>query len=111
MPTEQQVIRHCSLGQVIVAVAIGNEEGGFMRGKIGISFILPAVLLLFSTLGARAEGALAVGTTGDIAKDGFAYGLALRQPTRESAIDRAVAECNRQGLRSGVRAAAAHCKL
>ncbi len=42
---------------------------------------------------ALAEGALAIGTTGDVAKDGIAYGWSYNYRTREAAIKRALDQC------------------
>ena len=44
-----------------------------------------------------AEGALAVGSTGNVLKDGIALGDGYNYPTSQGAIDRALAECRKQG--------------
>src|SRR3981189_847416 len=47
------------------------------------------------TSAARAEGALAVGTSGNFAKDGFAVGGAINKTTKQDAIDQALATCRK----------------
>ncbi len=42
---------------------------------------------------ALAEGAVAIGSTGDVAKDGIAYGWSYNYGTREAAIKRALDQC------------------
>ncbi len=42
---------------------------------------------------AVAEGAFAVGSTGDLAKDGFAFGASINKPTRKAAIEQALNTC------------------
>ena len=54
--------------------------------------------------GARAEGALAVGSTGDITKDGVAYGYSNNKPTREAAKATALEQC--RSFQSAPKAAA-----
>ena len=63
--------------------------------------IMGAILMVGATgvwgqSGALAEGALAVGTTGNVSQDGIAYGGAFNYPTRESAEEEAVRSCRRQ---------------
>lgn len=61
-----------------------------------------------ATVGARAwaDGALAVGTTGDVVKDGIAFGMVVDEP-KETAADTAVKRCRT----FKARAAADRCKL
>jgi hypothetical protein len=63
-----------------------------------IGFVLFA--LTFATLiglhPSAAEGALAVGTTGNVGADGIAIGDGFNYATRQDAIDRALAECHAQ---------------
>ena len=44
---------------------------------------------------ASAEGALAIGKTGDVAKDGYAYGNAVNAVTLEAAAARALDNCEK----------------
>ena len=44
---------------------------------------------------AAAEGALAVGASGNVAKDGIALGGAIDKPTKQAAIDQALATCRK----------------
>jgi hypothetical protein len=55
-----------------------------------------------------AEGAVAFGTTGDLAKDGFALGYATNHSTSESAKAEALKQCFEF---KGNPKAAKHCKL
>ena len=62
--------------------------------KIGI--VLFALTLAAPLIGSNpgaAEGALAIGTTGNVANDGIALGTGYNYATRQGAIDRALAEC------------------
>ena len=54
-----------------------------------------------------ANGALAVGSTGNVVKDGVAMGDGFNYPSTQEAIDRALAECRKQGAA----AAAAACMI
>jgi len=44
---------------------------------------------------AMAEGAIAVGTSGNFAKDGFAFGGAINKPTKEAASAQALETCRK----------------
>jgi hypothetical protein len=55
-----------------------------------------------------AEGALAVGTTGNVAADGMAIGGSFDAPSRDDAIGSALRKCRSQ---PDVRKAAARCKI
>lgn len=65
------------------------------------------VLLLGLPHVARAEGALAVGSTGDINKDGIAYGVTVNAATRADARASALKTC--RGFRA--KRAAAKCRV
>ena len=54
-----------------------------------------AIALTMPVSFAVADGAIAVGSSGDLAKDGFAFGASLNQPDRRSAREEAVAICRR----------------
>src|SRR5258708_22769955 len=68
-----------------------------MGGLVGT--ILAGAILAAAAHGmtsaARAEGALAVGTSGNFAKDGFAVGGAINKATKQDAIDQALATCRK----------------
>ena len=67
-------------------------------GGLGGSVVVGAILLAAvqgMTPVARAEGALAVGTSGNFAKDGFAVGGAINKATKQDAIDQALATCRK----------------
>jgi len=66
-----------------------------------------AVAFLLAPDAATSEGALAVGSTGQVTKDGIAYGGAYNHPTRQSAIDAAIATCRKWKAPK----AAARCEL
>jgi uncharacterized protein (DUF1501 family) len=57
---------------------------------------------------AIAEGALAVGSTGNVVKDGVAYGSAYNYSTRDEAIAKALAKC--RDYKSAARAIP-HCRI
>ncbi|HEY4820999.1 MAG TPA: DUF4189 domain-containing protein, partial [Xanthobacteraceae bacterium] len=57
---------------------------------------------------ARAEGALAVGASGNFAKDGFAVGGAIDKATKQDAIDQALAPCRKY---EGAPKMAAICRI
>ncbi len=66
---------------------------------------LLAVSLLFSSFAfspAQGEGALAVGVPAGGPKDGYAYGLNVRNVSAAQAEERALDECKRQAERYGV---------
>src|SRR3981081_786875 len=71
----------------------GEGRGIGMDGLVGT--ILAGAILLAAVHGmtsvARAEGALAVGASGNFAKDGFAVGGAIDKATKQDAIDQALA--------------------
>ena len=63
--------------------------------KIGlVVFALTLAAPLMSPNPSAAEGAIAVGSTGNVAKDGIAMGLSVDNPTREAAIANALKECH-----------------
>jgi hypothetical protein len=57
---------------------------------------------------AAAEGALAVGASGNVAKDGIALGGAIDKPTKQEAIDQALATCRKY---DGAPKMAALCRI
>jgi hypothetical protein len=62
--------------------------------KIGLAIF--AFALTAPSL-AAADGALAVGATGDVVKDGIAMGDGYNYPSPQEAMDRALAECRKPG--------------
>jgi hypothetical protein len=70
--------------------------------------ILTGLLLALSPDIVSAEGAAAVGTTGDVRKDGIAFGHAAGYPTKEAASQAALQACRRF---EGAPKAAANCRL
>jgi Domain of unknown function (DUF4189) len=65
---------------------------------------LPSLLALYCALiaaawtqGAVAAGALAIGITGDIAKDGYSIGIATNSGTEQQAKDAALGHCKTHG--------------
>jgi hypothetical protein len=58
---------------------------------LGAASLLAAICLWVTPL--AAAGALAIGTTGDVGKDGVAIGSQTDVPTRDQAMTRALAEC------------------
>ena len=66
--------------------------------KIGSAlFALALITPLLAPNPGAAEGAIAVGSTGNVAKDGIAMGDGFNYSTTQGAIDRALAECRKQG--------------
>jgi len=65
------------------------------------------VALLLTPDAATPEGALAIGSTGNVTKDGIAYGGAYNHPNRQSAIDAALSTCRKWKAPK----AAARCEL
>jgi uncharacterized protein DUF4189 len=57
---------------------------------------------------ALAEGAIAIGATGNFAKDGFAFGAAIDKPSQEAAREQALTTCRRY---QGAPKMAAICRL
>jgi len=65
-----------------------------MRPWKGVILVAGSVMLLhLSVQAASAWGALAVGSSGDIQKDGFAIGYAREQPTEDAAKATATKNC------------------
>ncbi|MGO4872294.1 MAG: DUF4189 domain-containing protein [Roseiarcus sp.] len=60
-------------------------------------FALASAAALLGPHPVAAEGALAVGSTGNVVKDGIAMGDGYNYPSTQEAIDRALAECRKQG--------------
>jgi hypothetical protein len=80
-------------------------------GGLGGSVVVGAILLAAvqgMTPVARAEGALAVGASGNFAKDGFAVGGAIDKATKQDAIDQALATCRKY---EGAPKMAAICRI
>jgi Domain of unknown function (DUF4189) len=75
-------------------------------GSVLIALILVAPLTEPSPI--AAEGAFAIGSTGDIVKDGIALGLSVNQPTKEAAAAAALKDCRAY---TAARKAAARCKV
>lgn len=80
---------------------MGNGAVGFL----GAAAIATAVLL-GAAAPVLADGAVAVGSTGDVVKDGIAFGMVVNEP-KETAADTAVARCRT----FKARAAAERCKV
>ncbi len=75
------------------------------RAVVLLGVAAPA-LLLAGGLRAWADGAVAVGTTGDVVKDGIAFGRAVNEP-KEAAAESALKNCRT----FQARAAADRCKV
>jgi hypothetical protein len=68
---------------------------------------IAAAAFVMASDAATAEGALAIGSTGNVTKDGIAYGGAYNHPNRQSAVDAAIATCRKWNAPK----AAARCEL
>lgn len=66
------------------------------------NFLSVSCFLLLLISAAKGEGAFAIAIPEGGLRDGFAYGLSTNYPTREVALERAIAECRRQAERFGV---------
>jgi len=79
-----------------------------------IGSVLIALTLVACLMGPRpgaAEGALAVGSTGNVAKDGIAIGDATNYATREAAVASALAYCRGRNNARIAPNAAALCQI
>ena len=74
--------------------------------KISLAAILAAVLHLAATPAARSDGAIAVGSTGDVVRHGIAFGMMVDEPAK-SAGTIALERCQKFEARD----AAKHCKV
>jgi hypothetical protein len=78
-----------------------------MKRLIVMIALAAFAFLTGGTRAAFAEGAMAIGSTGDVAKDGSAYGGSYNYATRDAAIERALVECRKQSSQKAV----ARCEL
>ncbi len=76
--------------------------------RTGASFVLAATIISLASLPAAAEGALAVGSTSDVSKDGIAFGTAVNYKTPADARSSALDKC--RGYKPAPKAAA-QCRL
>ena len=61
--------------------------------KVGLFFVVLMLVVFLHPNSSNAEGALAIGSTGNVAKDGIAMGTIVNRPTREMASAKALEEC------------------
>jgi len=76
--------------------------------RTGISSLLIATMMCVACLPAAAEGALAVGSTSNVSKDGIAFGTAVNYKTTAEARTAALEKC--RGYKPAPKAAA-ECQL
>jgi hypothetical protein len=91
------------LGAELLVVQLHRALVRYRRSGIGehgnmnhIGTVLVALILAVSLIGPKpsaAEGALAIGTTGNVAEDGIAVGHAVNYLTREQAVASALFYC------------------
>lgn len=86
---------------------MAQRGAGIMRKSASKLAAGVALGCLLATGAAVAEGALAIGSTGNVSKDGIAYGGAYNHATRQDAIDAAIATCRKWKAPK----AAARCEL
>jgi Domain of unknown function (DUF4189) len=80
--------------------------------KIGKSFVLLTLAaVLMAPRPSAAEGALAVGTSGDVAADGIAIGDAINEATPEEAAASALAYCRGKNNHKTAPNAVPHCQI
>jgi hypothetical protein len=72
--------------------------------KLGCFSALLAAAVLLADSPARADGALAVGSTSDVIKDGIAFGIAINYSSADEALQAALGRCH--GFKSAPKAAA-----
>src|SRR5690606_25610363 len=78
-----------------------------MRKALGRAILVSAVLAA-GAVPAWAHGALAIGETEDVGRDGYAYGNAVNSATPEDAARRALANCEKY---QGAPKAVARCQV
>jgi hypothetical protein len=66
---------------------------------IVLSSLLLMSLMMLRPHGAAAEGALAIGITGDVAKDGYSIGINVNSKTAQEARDSALNWCKTHGAK------------
>jgi hypothetical protein len=67
--------------------------GNLFRGIVAGAAVCAAVVA--ATPAARAEGAIAIGASGNFAKDGFAFGGAINKENTEEASQQALETCRK----------------
>jgi hypothetical protein len=72
---------------------MSHRSCGFCAIAVLLTVLCAATLA--PTWPAAAEGALAVGSSGNVAKDGIAVGGAIDKPTKQAAIDQALETCRK----------------
>ena len=72
---------------------MSNVVCGLVTGAI--LSVAAVGLGLGSTSAARAEGAIAIGASGDFAKDGFAFGASINKSSADEAGAQAMATCHK----------------
>jgi hypothetical protein len=80
---------HESMG----STGMSNVVCGFVTGA-ALSVAAVGLGLGLSSA-ARAEGAIAIGASGDFAKDGFAFGAAINKASGDEAAEQALATCRK----------------
>ena len=78
-------------------------------GLVGAAALAVIVELAAGGRGVRADGAIAMGTTGDVVKHGIAFGLVANEP-KEKAADLALSRC-RAFVKGSSPQATAQCKV
>lgn len=63
-----------------------------VRGLMAATAVAAAIGI---SVAARAEGAIAVGTSGNFAKDGFAFGASINKASKDEAREQALATCHK----------------
>ena len=63
-----------------------------VKRNVVAAAVLAAAAISFAT-GAAAEGAFALGYSGDISKDGISYGYSTNNATTSEAVENAIKEC------------------
>jgi hypothetical protein len=69
-----------------------NTERAMMKLSCGVALI--AIVAVAASSPAAADGALAVGSTSDVAKDGIAVGTSINYKSAEEAVEAALKRCS-----------------
>jgi hypothetical protein len=73
------------------------EEGAMFKGSVALTAYCCALFVAAWPHGAGAEGAVAIGMTGNITKDGYAIGININSSSEAEARDAALKYCRSHG--------------
>jgi hypothetical protein len=73
------------------------EEGAMFKRSVSVTVACSALFVAAWCHGAAAEGAMALGVTGNITKDGYAIGINVNSSSEAEASDAALKYCQSHG--------------